>query len=154
MRVDLIRTAHKPDYAVWGEWYIDQKFVCFSLEPPWRGNEPDDKTTPENDASCIPPTGEAKKYKLTRRGSKMKCLAPFAGVTYEIGPVPGRTGVLVHPMNVPTQSLACIGTGMTKTKTGVGDSRTAYGMWLKAMSGVQDAEFHIFSVGEKPGWKK
>jgi len=64
--------------------------VFFTLEPPWKGNQPN--------VSCIP------------RG-KYKCVwhkSPKYGWVYKVTEVEGRSSILMHPGNTPNHTLGCI----------------------------------------------
>ena len=65
----------------------------YTIELPWRGNAEDE--------SCIPPGA----YRAQRHDS------PTFGPTYWLRDVPGRTEVLIHAANSPTDLDGCIGPG-------------------------------------------
>lgn len=82
------------DQAVLGELYLPARITPLqTLEPPWRGNQPN--------ISCIP----AGRYRVTY-------LARSASGKYRrvwhIQGVPGRAGILFHQGNVPAETRGCI----------------------------------------------
>lgn len=85
----------------------DEKF--YSIERPWVNNEPN--------ISCIP-TGS---YDMGWRKS------PRFGETWHIKEVEGRTHILIHVANFPTDVQGCIGlgTGLMGDRIAVSNSRAA-----------------------------
>lgn len=94
----LIRD-YKPEATI-GEIrpYLEKRKICETLERPNLHNQRDDKTTPENDSSCIPEG----RYICKRYSS------PKHPDTWEITGVPNRSKILLHPANTIDQLLGCI----------------------------------------------
>ncbi len=83
-----------PFGATFGNWLSDSGLKLFSLEKPWRDNEPD--------VSCIP-TGT---YTVTwawspRHGKNL----------YQVQNVDARSGIEIHPANLEEQLLGCVALG-------------------------------------------
>lgn len=78
--------------GTFGEWFINDKFFCHTLERPADGDHP-----------CIP----AGTYECNRFHS------PRNGLCWLLDNVPGRSMIEVHSSNVYTQLLGCIAPGMT-----------------------------------------
>ncbi len=90
----LTRTETKAD-AVWGELYVDKKFICYTLE---------------NDKLKIP----AGTYRVTK--SKKG---------FRLEGVPGRSKINIEIGNYPFESLGCIFVGLERTPKGLRGSRGA-----------------------------
>jgi len=90
-----------------------------TLEPPWRNNE--------KNVSCIP-TG---KYKVRPH------VSPSQGKCFKILSVPGRSDILIHVLNFPTQTEGCVGIGYAFSdidgdgKADITSSRKALNSMLK-----------------------
>lgn len=84
-----------------GALYLNGDQFCFTVEPPFRGNRPDDPGTPENDASCIPPGGYTG---VVRADDKWPRVVELVGVR-------GRSGILIHSAGTWRDSKGCIGIG-------------------------------------------
>lgn len=90
----------------------------FSLELPWRNNEPN--------TSCIP----AGKYQTILAWSNR-----YRRVMPRLLNVPGRTGVLVHSGNTIHDTHGCILVGLShEGKTWVGESRKAFDLFFQWLS--------------------
>ena len=95
-----------------GSWWDDKgELICKTLELPDRGNQRDDRSTHENEASCI----NAGTYLVTKEepipandpsGRKERPYGHF-----RLHNVPGRQGILVHRITFVSGLLGCIGTG-------------------------------------------
>jgi len=82
--VNIIRIEDGAD-GVFGVVLYEGKYVCVSLEPHWRDNEPN--------VSCIPEGSY-----LCRRRENWFGSGKW-GYTYEVEGVPERDGILFHPAN-------------------------------------------------------
>lgn len=95
-----------------GSWYSPSgELVCKTLELPDRGNRRDDRSTPENEASCI----NVGIYRVTKEapipandpsGRKERLYGHF-----RLHDVQGRSGILVHRITYVKDLLGCIGVG-------------------------------------------
>lgn len=92
----LIREPSAPD-GTRGTWYNENgSRLCFTIELPWLDNHPD--------LSCIP-SGiyEFVKYMSPKHGF----------MVWEAQNVPGRKNIEIHPANLASELLGCIGVGDT-----------------------------------------
>ena len=99
----------------------DEAQIFYTIERPWLNNKPFE--------SCIP-VGE---YSLRWKES------PKFGMCYEVESVEGRTHILIHAANFPTDVVGCIGLG-----TGLMGDRIAVSSSRDAMK-----KFHDLTAGEK-----
>lgn len=89
MRAKIIR-LDKSEEGVFGVLTLNGQPECVTLERPWKDNQPN--------ISCIPP----EIYVCRSIDS------PKFGQTFEVMNVPGRTHILFHKGNLPSDSLGCI----------------------------------------------
>lgn len=82
-------------------------FLCFTLEEPWKDNEPR--------VSCIPEGS----YQCRRHNG-----AKFSNV-WEITNVPGRSAILIHAGNTLADTSGCVLVGMGFDAGGLTQSRAA-----------------------------
>src|SRR5215216_4379526 len=74
-----------------GQLYINEVFLCYTIELPWLNNQPK--------RSCIPEG----RYTIEKRWS------PHFGDHYQLKNVPGRDLILIHPANNALKELkGCI----------------------------------------------
>jgi len=113
---------------------VEDRFVCMTLELPWKENQ--------QNVSCIP---EADHY-LCKRGQ-----SPHFGGAFEVIDVPGRDHILFHTGNTPADSEGCILVGRTLEPNlcFIRDSRLARTTLMNALNGVD--EFHLTIVGVNHG---
>lgn len=92
----LIREPSTPD-GTRGTWYGDDgERLCYTIELPWADNHPD--------LSCIPSGSyEFEKYFSPKHGFWV----------WEALNVPGRQDIEIHPANLSSELLGCIGVGDT-----------------------------------------
>jgi hypothetical protein len=91
--INHYRTQHYADCVI-GEWRLDDVHLCYTLEPPWKGNA--------HDISCIP-TGE---YDLVRGSHTSEGKPSYP--CYTVARVPDRSNIDVHIGNTPSDTLGCI----------------------------------------------
>lgn len=119
-RFILQRFISDKDGTVGGIFYdkpLDvQTPICYTLERPWLDNKPDNKSTPENDSSCIPANDYFIKWtkspSFTARNKK-KLGDKFDDKkdsvwTFEILDVKNRSGDRIHAANCIDELLGCI----------------------------------------------
>lgn len=94
MRLDLIR-IEESRHGTLGILLLENLFLCMTLEPPWRNNEPF--------KSCIP-TGVYACEKIE---------SPKYGSTLHVTNVPNRTDILFHKGNSITDTSGCVLVGET-----------------------------------------
>lgn len=97
----LLRRKPSTDGAILGELLTDSRFECFTLER--QGVE-------------IAPG----RYPITLRMS-----AHFGRLLPHVEPVPGRTELMIHPLNWARQSDGCIGVGQETAGTALAHSQLA-----------------------------
>lgn len=90
MRVLVYRLPGMGDAATAGLCYVDGVFQCFTLEPPWADNAVD--------ASCIPPGVYPLRFRVS----------PRFGETFRVESVPGRSQILFHWGNYPSNTEGCV----------------------------------------------
>ncbi|GGH73400.1 hypothetical protein HNQ91_003647 [Filimonas zeae] len=113
MEIKLHRTYYSNGTN--GLLMLDNQLVCYTIELPWRDNEPR--------VSCIP-EGE---YPLAKR------LSPNHGKCLLLKNVPNRSLILIHPANNAIRELqGCIAPVSKLTGPGCGDrSRMAFNTVLQ-----------------------
>jgi len=97
MNVVIKRTSQSAE-GTFGVMLVNGLPVCVTCERPWLDNHPM--------TSCIPAGG----YHCTQHSS------PKFGDVWELQNVPGRTAILIHPGNWPSDSEGCILVGSTLGK--------------------------------------
>ena len=123
MKVIEIRRAWHNRIGTWGIMAHDYQPFALTLEPPWLDNA--------RNVSCIPPGF----YTCQRfiRGSGQ--------VTYQVLRVPGRSSILFHPGNEPTDSQGCIligeEFGMLNDKPAILASRRAFAEFMALLEGQE-----------------
>lgn len=93
-----------------GSLFINDKFICYTIELPWKENEPRNSCIPEG---C---------YAIQKRSS------PKFGQHFLITNVPNRSLILIHPANhAKTELQGCIAPVTILTGEGRGElSRKAF----------------------------
>lgn len=122
-----------------GKMFIGSEIICYTLEMAWKGNSRDDKTTQENEASCIPEGI----YKCKAYSS------PKYPNVWEVTGVPGRDKILIHNGNYvsnkssESHSIGCILVGKNivigNGKEMVNDSRNT----LQKLRNILPSEFDL-----------
>lgn len=112
MVIEVKRKWPRSKYII-GRLYIDGAFLCHSMEPPHHGAHP-----------CIP----VGTYKVTMYPS-----AKFKGLRPLINDVKGRSGILIHEGNYPSQTLGCVLVG---NNTSVGMLTSSKAMLQKIMDKI------------------
>ena len=113
----------------------DKKEWCKTLELPWQDNQ--------TGVSCIP----AGTYQCFRRHSEH-----FNCEVFEIGGVPNRSDVLIHPANYTSQLRGCVALGTSFADlngdgtTDVASSRKAFDAFMQRMHGVNGFALTITDV--------
>ena len=95
MEIVLDRLYYGDDCTL-GVLSIDNELLCFTLENPWKDNQPYISCIPEGDYQCRPHNGS--KYKET----------------WEVQDVDGRSAILIHIGNTEEDTKGCILPGITK----------------------------------------
>lgn len=92
MRLILERFAYHPAGTL-GYLHLPGRRL-FTVEQAWRDNQPNISCIPEGSYRCVP------------------VKSPRFGATYEVGHVPGRSHILLHAANWPSQLEGCIAPGI------------------------------------------
>ncbi|MCD1628477.1 DUF5675 family protein [Marinobacter shengliensis] len=104
----VIRIARfdRLEEGVFGKWKFPDGWECFTVERPWLDNKPM--------VSCIPDGV----YSLGLRYSPtvQRITRGRYREGWEIQDVPGRTFIMVHPANWPTDLNGCVGVGEAYTE--------------------------------------
>ncbi len=139
-KVTLERFCYSDDMGVFGKLRIGN-FECFTVERPWKNNEPN--------VSCIPT--DAYELKLGRFWE-----GDYA--TYELLDVPNRSLIKIHRGNTMDDLKGCIALGnrfgmLRKDKGGqqrwaVLNSLETHRLFMKAMDGVQQAILVVRNIKE------
>ena len=79
--------------GTWGRFFAGP-LALFSAELPWRGNRPSISSIPPGLYRCL--------FTHSPR---------FRRPLYLVGPVPGRSGIRIHPANFPRQLNGCLALG-------------------------------------------
>lgn len=118
------------DSCMKGVLTVEGKFVCMTLEPPWKDNAVG--------KSCIP----AGSY-LCKRTRSPKFLETF--VVLE---VPGRSHILFHAGNKPEDTSGCIlvGKSLEKDVCYIRDSRVTRSVLMDVLKNVDEFELTIVEV--------
>lgn len=123
-----LKRIKSDEHGTFGELYVVDERICYTLEPPDNGNEEDN--------SCIP-AGKyiVKKYKSERHGN-----------VYAVQDVPDRTGILFHRGNLASDTKGCImvgeDLGILRGTPAILGSRTAWAL-LKARFTDEEFELNI-----------
>ena len=146
MKLKLVRTDGFKE-ATLTKLYINGEYFCLLLEPMWRNNQRDDKTTPESEESCIPEGV----YGLRKRYSKKFGKHTGGYTPYVIGTQPERDLILFHIGNTVEDTLGCMLTG---EKTGKGKSRYSDDI-LEAVLTSKDTLITLMDrLNESEEWKQ
>jgi len=96
MKEVQLKRMWQTDNETIGRLYIEHEPFCFTLEPPWKGNQ--------RQVSCIP----AATYDCIWQRS------PRFGWTFQIINVPDRTRILIHSGNLARHTYGCVLLGKYK----------------------------------------
>lgn len=87
--------------------------LLYTLELPWRENAVGVSCIPEGLYRCV--------IAWSNR---------FGRLMPRLMSVPGRSGILFHPLNEVTQTMGCIGLGMEREGNYIRDSRAAFDLFV------------------------
>lgn len=143
MNLYLHRFNHGPEdinspvTGTFGKLRLPDGKTLYTVERPWKGNKPSE--------SCIPDgvyTLRKRRSGVVERSSKGKYLEGW-----EVCDVPGRTYIMNHPANWPTDVEGCIGYGKTygliDGRLAVGHSQDAFDLFMQALEGEEEHILHI-----------
>ncbi|CCO24420.1 DUF5675 family protein [Maridesulfovibrio hydrothermalis] len=131
-KIELVRVEQTGDATI-GVFLINGNAVCWSLEEPWRDNQPD--------ISCIPEGRYPLELEYSpSRGRRL----------WTIKEVPGRSYVRIHAGNTVDDTEGCplTGTfpGRLKGQRAVLGSRKAFAVFMDAMPESGAAEVFVYNV--------
>ncbi len=126
--IEIVRFVNSKAATIGKLSYGD--FSCFTVERPWHKNQPF--------VSCIP-EGE---YEIKRRNSPR-----FGDNQWEVSGVVGRSHILFHVANLPSELAGCIGLGerVHGDLGGVGSSRAAIESFYRKTQGSLVIGIKIFT---------
>lgn len=135
MNLLLERFAYSPD-GTFGKLYVGD-YVCYTCERPWVGNA--------KSKSCIP---EGRyDMKLRQSGVVTRSSGGEFVEGWEICNVPGRSYIMLHPANWPSELEGCIAPGQEYTiirkANGVTSSRDTF---KKIMKLLEDEDTHTIDI--------
>ena len=122
------------DIVTRGVLLAEGKFLCLTLENPWRDNEVNVSCVPEGLYTVV-------KYYSHRHGE-----------TFKVIDVPGRSGIIFHKGNVEEDTEGCILLGMEigtiEGRPAVMQSKTAMERFRNLMNakGILKTSLHIIKV--------
>lgn len=139
-----IRVIREPtiNHATLGVCFVDDRFVCFSLEDPVReriGKPVEAWKVPGETA--IP---QGRYQVILTHSPKFKRELPLL-----LG-VPGFFGIRIHPLNVPKETDGCIGLGLTRGEGTIGRSGAACELVQKMIRAARDAGDLVWLLVENP----
>lgn len=105
---DVIKVARfdRLQEGTFGKMLFPDGWWCYTVERPWLDNKPR--------VSCIPDGVYSLGLRYSPTVSRITRGRYQEG--WEIQDVPGRTYIMVHPANWPTDLLGCMGVGKTYTE--------------------------------------
>lgn len=124
MQITVVRKWPRSSYTI-GQLYIDGQLFCHTMEPPKSATHP-----------CIP-KGD---YKV-----KMYPSSKFKGMRPIILDVPGRSGILIHEGNYPSNTMGCILVGRN---TKVGMLTNSKATLLELISKINNASNTVIHIKE------
>lgn len=131
--IDLFRVEENFDYGTFGVWLIDKQVFCVTLEPKDEENAPNISSIPAQQYIC-----------------KKRYSAKFDIMTFEIMDVPERTDVILHPLNIVSQTKACIGLAQHFGKLGkdraILNSGNTFKKFMEIMKDVDEFLLTIHEV--------
>ena len=113
-----------------GVFLADEKFVCMTLELPWRDNLPNTSCIPEGEYIC------------------KRVVSNHFGGTFEVTDVPGRSHILFHSGNRPSDSEGCIlvGQSLAPGLCFIRNSRIARTTFMNTFQGVDEFTLTVTEV--------
>lgn len=144
--MDLLvdRKWKKEAYTI-GRLYIDGIFFCNTLEDKDRGlKQTDSLATIQSKkvyAETAIPTGTYN-IRMDIKSPKYSLLSWYKNLCNGYMPrlenVPGWSGILIHPLNTPDQTLGCLGVGKNTQVGKLTDSKNTFAKLYKKMKSAYD----------------
>lgn len=131
MELLLIRRWPKPTYTI-GVLYVDGVKFSETLEDKDRGLTQDMPTTEIYKKKVYGYTAIPKgRYRIdmdtvSPKFKNRNWAVPYAGKIPRLVDVPCWTGVLIHPLSTPNDSLGCVGVGENKVKGKIINSQKTF----------------------------
>ena len=101
----LIRFMNHRDWGVFGELYLNDEFVCFTVEKPWKGNQSFHSCVPHGTYKLMP-------WSSSKHPDTFYLFNPANNVYRYQQPDPSaRYAILIHPANYAKDVEGCIGLG-------------------------------------------
>lgn len=111
---EIVRRPEVLGLETFGELLIEGEHFCFTLERPWLNDQPD--------VSCIP----VGSYEV-----RMSWSPSWERMMPHLQNVPGRSEIMIHPLNFVRQTKGCIGLGESISGDMLQMSRNAFGRFLE-----------------------
>lgn len=143
MNILVHRTMKLPQYTI-GKLYIDNKYICDTLEDADRGLMQGDPLWHIRDIKIFGKTAiPLGTYNITmdivsQKFKNRGWAKPFGGKLPRLLNVPGYEGVLIHVGNKPEDTLGCILVGYNKIKGQVINSTQAFNEVMKHLLTATD----------------
>ncbi len=127
-----------PDGVISDFYDSEKEHLLFTIERPWKNNEPY--------VSCIPAAIYACQRSTYYGGDGVGGKPDYP--CFELQNVPNRTQIKFHIANYPHDVNGCIGVGMTRADAypAVWKSRQAFTKWMDIMEGVDEFTLFIRTV--------
>lgn len=126
----IVRKWNRPDYCI-GKLYLDNKYVCDTLEDTDRGlhqqmSEAEIKAKKVYGKTAIPVGTYKVDMTTSPKFANRVWGKRYNGKVPQLLNVPGFSGVRIHPLNTAEDSLGCIGLGENKIKGKIINSTITY----------------------------
>jgi Family of unknown function (DUF5675) len=120
MNIKIARGSYNGS-SITGELFVDEKFICHTLELPWKNNQSYVSSIPEGSYPAILRYDKPDKWRI------------------QLDKVPDRTVVQLHTGNFPSQVEGCIlvGNSVKNATNSIWDSVAAYAALKKAFYGTE-----------------
>ena len=144
MELLVDRKWKKEAYTI-GRLYIDGVFFCNTLEDKDRGlKQTDSLATIQSKkvyGETAIPTGTYN-IRMNIKSPKYSLLSWYKNLCNGYMPrlenVPGWSGILIHPLNTPDQTLGCLGVGKNTQVGKLTDSKNTFAKLYKKMKSAYD----------------
>jgi hypothetical protein len=127
---DIFRD-HMDGNPTTGQLQVDGDFLCYTLERPWADNAPN--------VSCIP---------LGAYDVRMAWSNHFQKDMPHIVGVPGRSDIMLHPLNFVWQTQGCVGLGDKENGYTLVDSADAFTRFLAWFQSVGEKAQVCFQMAQ------
>lgn len=148
MKIFVKRIAKLPTYTI-GKMYINDKFICDTLEDPDRSLNQDmplseiQKKKVYGETAIPTGTYNVTMNVVSPKFKNRSWAKPYKGKIPRLLNVPGFDGILIHPGNQASESLGCIFPGENKVKGKVLNSTIAFNKIMSILLNNKDEELTI-----------